>query len=350
MTLTQIAVITKQVITLSIIVLILGVASFIGYKIWYAYYLAHLPPVEEKPDAKFGNLPFPDFPKVDVSSSNYSYSIDTATGGLPRIGVDAGFNKLIKVFFIPKTFATLLSAEKSQNLAAKFDINSSPQTLSETNYLYKSGGGKTLNVDLDSGNFVYKNEATASGKENLDSDNKVVADFEKVLNNLGVFKPDLSKGRTKMILLKRSGNELTTATLQTEAEAAQISLWPSPLETVSIFTPEFNKSLISATVIKSAGDISNYLSLEFTYFPVDTSTFATYPIKTAETALEDLKTGKGVIIIVPDKPNVSITSVYLGYFLPKNYSPYLQPIFVFEGPQFAAYVAAITEQYLAPAR
>lgn len=339
MTLTQVAVVTKQVITLSIIVLILGVASFIGYKIWYAYYLAHLPPVEEKPDVKFGNLPFPDFPKTDVSSSNYSYSIDTATGGLPRVGIDAGFNKLIKVFFVPKTFATLLSAEKSQTLAAKFDINSSPQILSETNYLY-SEGGKTLNVDLDSGNFVYKNEATSSGKENLDSDNKMVADFEKVLNNLGVFKPDLSKGRIKVVLLKRSG----------ETEAAQISLWPSPLETVSIFTPEFNKSLISAAVIKSADNIGNYLSLEFTYFTIDTSTFATYPIKTAETALEDLKSGKGVVIIQPDKANVSITSAYLGYFLPKNYSPYLQPIFIFEGPQFAAYVAAISEQYLAPAR
>ncbi len=349
MTLSQIAGITKQAITLSILAIVLGTMSFIGYKIWYAYYLANLPPVEEKPDTKFGTLPFPDFPIINVSSSNYSYSIDTVTGGLPKVGIDSGFEKFVKVFFITKTFATLLSPEKSQNLAAKFDIQTQPQILSDTNYLYKDSN-KTLNIDLDSGNFTYQNIASFSARESLDDDNKLVADFQSFLNGLGVFKPDLIKSRTKVVLLKREGNNLVPTILRSEAAAAQISLWQTSLENKSIFTPEFNKSLINAQVFKSAINIQNYLSLEFTYYPIDTSTFATYPIKSTEVAFDDLKSGKGIVVIEPQKPNVSITSVYLGYFLSQNYHPYLQPIFIFEGPQFAAYVPAVTEEFLTPAR
>lgn len=336
MTLTQVAVLTKQIITISIISLVLGTFSFIGYKIWYAYYLAHLPPVEEKPDTKFGILPFPDFPQSSVSSSNFSYSIDTATGDLPKVGTDEGFEKLIKVFFVTKTFASLLSSEKSQNLAEKFGITTPSQIITETNYLFTSDD-KTLNVDLDSGNFIYQKEATISSKEGLDDDNKLTSDFKGILDSLGVLKPDLSEGRIKVVPVK-------------EAETAQISLWPASLGNISIFTPQFNKSLINATVTKSADDLQNYLSLQFTYYPVDTSTFATYPLKTAEAALEDLKSGKGIVVIEPTRPNVSITSVYLGYFLADKYSPYLEPIFIFEGPQFVAYVSAITEQFQSQTR
>lgn len=348
MTLSQTAILTKQIITISIIALILGTVSFIGYKIWYAYYLANLPPVEEKPDTKFGILPYPDFPVAGVSSSNFSYSVDTTTGGLPKVG-DGGFEKIIKVYFITKSFATLLSPEKSQFLAEKFKITTPPQILSETNYRF-TDGTKTLDVDLDSGNFVYRNEATISAKESLDDDNKLVSDFEIILKNLGILKPDLEKARTKVMLLKREGDTLIPTTLRTESIAAQISLWQNPLENMAIFTPDFNKSPVNAEVFKSSDELENYLSLTFIYFPVDTSTFATYPIKTVEMAFDDLKSGKGVVVIEPLRPNVSITSVYLGYFLSENYTPYLLPIFVFEGPNFAAYVSAVTEQFQSQTR
>ena len=89
--------------------------------------------------------------------------------------------------------------------------------------------------------------------------------------------------------------------------------------------------------------------MDFSNSCIETSTFATYPTKTAETAFDDLKQGKGVVVVEPDKPKVSITSVYLGYYLAENYNPYLQPIFVFEGPNFVAYADAINEQFKAGA-
>lgn len=337
MTLTQTAILVKQVILISSIALLLGLTSFIGYKVWYAYYLAHLPPVEEKPDTKFGLLPSIDFPKGNVSTSNFSYSLDTTTGGLPKVGVDPNFEKIIKVYFVTQTFATLLSADRSQSLAEKFSITNQPEVLSETKYKFKDKE-KTLHVNLDNGNFSYTNEATISAQPNLDNDNKLVSDFENILSNLGILKDDLINGRTKVTHLKTNG-----------IETVLISLWPTPIDKKSIFSTDPNKSLVSATVIGGANVLENYLSLNFTYYPIESSTFATYPTKTAETAFDDLKQGKGVVLVEPDKPKVSITSVYLGYYLAENYSPYLQPIFVFEGPNFVAYVDAISEQFKAGA-
>lgn len=349
MTLTQTAIITKQIITITVLALVVGIISFIGYKIWSAYYLANLPPQEEKADTKFGVLPYPDFPKKGVSSSNFSYSLDTTTGGLPKIGFDPGFEKIIKVYFIVKPYATLLSPERSQALAEKFNVTASPEILSETNYRFKDQG-KILTMDLDSGNFTYTKEATPSAKESLDGDDKMVADFENLLSILGVLKDELARSRTKVTLLKTEGDKLVPTTLRTEASAAQISLWPEGLDKKGVFTSDFNKALVNSTVVKSASEIENYLSLNFTFWLIDTTTFATYPTKSAEVAFDDLKSGQGVVIVEPTKPQVSITSVYLGYFLSENYSPYFQPIYIFEGPNFVAYVPAVSEQFISAAR
>lgn len=345
MTLSQTAIITKQIITFTIIFLIVGIISFIGYKIWYAYYLAHLPIKEPVPDTKFGVLPSPNFPKTNVSSSNFTYSIDTATGNLPKLGIDPGFDKIIKVYFITKSPATLLSSEKSQVLAEKLDINTPPQTLSDINYLYVKEN-KTLNVSLDSGNFFYTKEASPEAKETLDDNNKLVSDFQNFLSSLGVLKPEFKKGPTRVILLKRDGNNWIQTTLYSEAEAAQISLWQNSIDKKQLLTSDSNKSLVSAIVKKSASNLDDYLSLNFTYWPIDQTTFATYPAKTPDDALNDLKSGKGIVIVEPTKPQVSITSIYPAFFLSENYTSYLEPIYVFEGSSFVSYVSAISPDFI----
>lgn len=340
MTLTQTATIVKQAIVISAVALVLGLVSFIGYRIWYAYYLEHLPPVEEKPDTKFGVLPLPDFPESTISTSNYSYSLDTTTGGLPKVGIDPGFEKIIKVYFVTQTFATLLAPDRSRALAEKFGISTQPEILSETKYRFKDEDSN-LTVDLDNGNFSYRKEAPVSAKITQQDENQLISGFKQILSNLGSLKENLQNGRAKVVFLRNS---------KAEAQAALVSLWPAEIDKKEIFTADFNKALVNATVLGEASQLENYISLNFTYYPIDNTTFATYLLKTAEAAFDDLKNGKGIVVIQPDKPQVSITSVYLGYYLPENYSPYLQPIFVFEGPNFVSYVSAINEQFQSQAK
>ena len=136
MTLTQAAILTKQAVFFLTLFLIVGIGGFIGYQIWYMNYLKSLPPVEEKPDTKFGLLSIPNFPPSNVSSSNFTYTLDTTTGSLPKLGQDPKFPKIIKVYFVIKPYASLLSSEKGEQLANKFDINSSPVILSDTQYKF----------------------------------------------------------------------------------------------------------------------------------------------------------------------------------------------------------------------
>lgn len=331
MTLTAVAVLTKRFIFLSVLSLILGITAFIGYRIWYANYLASIPPVEEKPDTQFGSLPKPTFPEVSVSSSNFSYTLDTTTGGLPD------FNKIIKVYFIPKAYATLLAADKSRAMASQFGLDVSPTIISETRYLFGQGT-KSLTIDLDTGNFNFKQEASAAGTPNQvaeDEREKLITDFKNFLNSKGLSKEELQSGPTK-----------TTPITLDEAPAFEISVWPQDIDQKPILTGNPNKSLVNATIINNARNIENYLSLNYTYWPIDISTFSTYPAKPIGTAFDDLKSGEGIIVAEPINPQVSITSVYLAYFLQANYSPYLQPIYVFEGPSFQAYVLALDDQFV----
>lgn len=329
MTLTAVATFTRRFIFLSILLLILGIASFIGYKIWYANYLSSLPPVVEKPDIRFGNLPKPNFPKSNISSSNFSYSLDTTTGGLPK------FDKLLKVYFIPKAYATLLASDKSRELAGQFGLNVPPNIISETRYSYTQDT-KNLIIDLDTGNFSYKQEATAAGSLNLEIDEtKLIEDFRNFLSSKELLKEGLQSGPSKINLVT------TNAT-----KAAEISIWHQNVDDKPILTNNPNKSLINAAVLGNARGIENYISLNYTYWPIDISTNGTYSAKLIETAFNDLKSGEGIITEEPTDPQVSITSVYLAYFLSEEYSPYLQPIYVFEGPSFQAFVLALDDQYI----
>lgn len=333
MTLAQTAILTKRAITGFIILSILGTSIFIGYKIWYASYITSLPPIEEIPDTKFGILPPVDFPTTKVSSANFTYSLDTTTGGLPS------FEKITKVYFMPKPTATFLAPEKSQALAEKFNIQTAPQILSETKYVYQEAD-RILSVDVDSGNFTYTNNATPSANF-LDEDQKLLEDFNRFLSRMGIFKDELNSGRNKINLLKYVGDQFLPTQSRSEAQAAQIYLWPADLDKKQIITENFDQALIRAEILNSASELVNIRSLNFTFWPIDTSTFATYPLKSSDKAYQELKSGQGTVIMEPLSKEISITTVSLAYYQPTNYNPYLQPVFVFEGPGFIALIPAL---------
>jgi len=324
MTLTQVAIITRRTILGFAILVVLGTISFIGYQLWYANYLASLPTPEEKPDVKFGILPEPNFLPSHVSSSNFSYKVATETGGLPDFG------KIVKVYFMPKAAATFLAQDKASALASKFNIDTPPEASSENIYKFQKDD-RILNIELDSGNFVYKSGATPSSQFNLADSESIISNFRNVLLNLGISKEELRSSHGKI-------------------EGSKILIWPKDIDSKPIVTANFVTSLVKAEASFPASLPEHYSLINFTFWPVDLTTFSTYPIKSSSVALDDLKTGKGVIVIEPRSPQVSITKAYLAYFQSEFYSPYLQPVFVFEAPNFVAYVPAITNEYISPAK
>jgi hypothetical protein len=320
MTLTQVATITRRGILIGSILLFLGTIAFVGYQIWYANYLASLPPVEEKPDVKFGSLPSPEFIKSSVSTSNFSYQIATETGGLPDFG------KVIKVYFIPKASATFLAQDKARDLAKKFSIDNPPEASSESQFQFKQDN-KRLIIDLNTSNFTYRKDATITAQPASDGQ-ALIRNFRDLLSRLSILHPSLKDSPGKY-------------------EGGIIMLWPKDIDGKRIVTGRFRTPLITAVAGDDGDTAEDYTEINFTFWPVDENTFSTYPVKTTATALEDLKTGKGVVVVIPKQTLVSLTSIYLAYYQNESYSPYLQPVFVFEGPNFVAYVPAITDEFIA---
>jgi hypothetical protein len=91
---------------------------------------------------------------------------------------------------------------------------------------------------------------------------------------------------------------------------------------------------------------ANYVHQDITIPEVDTE--ATYPIKTATEAFDELKKGNGYIAAYSgNDSSVLINNVYLAYYLGEEKQDYLMPIIVFEGDGgFFGYVSAVKNDWV----
>lgn len=331
MTLTQAARLTRLSLLSFLILIILSAVGLIGYQFWYKnYYLPSLPPVEEKAEEKFGPLPPLNMPASSVSSANFSYTLDTNTGILPQNP------KLIKVYFIPQVGISFLAAEKAKTLAKKLGFNQEPDILSDTEYKFTDSQGAILTINLNTANFhLQKPPSTPSAQLSptpLPEENQLIAAFKNYLTAKDLLPNELQNGATKTTFSSSS---------RATSKTAEISLWPENIDQLPLVNPLFNKALVRATFINTQEEGDRFSEINYVFWPIDKSTYSTYAIKNTETAFAELKSGKGAVVVEPDYPQVSITSVHLAYYQPIEYTPYLQPVYVFEGPKFAALVSAI---------
>ena len=347
MTLTETAQLTKKAF------IIIAITLVVLFSLWggIAYYLATRP-VEvyvELPTKNFGLLPKPALPKTKLTASSVSFTLDTETGDLPT-----ELPELMKVYFIPKLGATLLAPEKAKQLASAFSFKNGPEIMSPTIYRFIDDAGGEFIYDLDSRNFRFKrpiatNSADFQDSETtqIESENLLINNFKKYLNDQGSMPSQLSSGNAKVFYNRPK---------QIEATEANISLWQEDIvegteenqTKYPIVTPEFSQGLVKGVVTRYNSPQNKYVSVDFIFWPIDLERFETYPIKTVQEAYEQLQSGEGITVVPYAKSSASIEKVYIAYLLPKEYTPYLQPVYVFEGPQFAAYVPAITSDNFEP--
>ncbi len=334
MTLTNAALLTKKIMLFATILLILSFSGWLGYRYYYYnIYLPGLPPPEEKPDVKFGKLSYPLFPESSTSASNYQYILDTQTGDLP-----ADIPKILKVFFIPQRSVSLLDPERSLELANSLGFPNGPQIITPTIYQYTSNQGGNLSIDLNTGNLSFIRPSTASASAGtLPSSTKLETEFKSILRKNNLLKSELEGGKTNVLYNNETVRESTNAT---------VSIWQESIEDIPIVTPLYFQSLVREVVQAGKNDREKILSLKYTYWQIDESIFATYPLRSISLAFRDLKDNKGVVIFSPSTTRVSLRNIYLAYYLPENYTPYLQPIYVFEGENFVAYVPAVLSDYI----
>jgi hypothetical protein len=175
-------------------------------------------------------------------------------------------------------------------------------------------------------------------RESFQDSEKIAEDFKGYLSNKSLLKDPLRNGRTK-VLYDRSTGDPTRAT---------VNIWQEDVDKIPMVTPTFSEALVRGVVTNFRDENKRYIYLDYTFWPVDLQNSSTYPLKTAEEAYSDLQKGNSIVPFSTAKSGsfVSITNVYLAYFLSDQFTPYLQPVYVFEGQEFVGYVQAVKEEVI----
>ncbi len=333
MTLTETATITKRF--LRVFLIFGGAFLFLWIAYLYIYNNVYVPYQKSqiKAERRFGPLPKPKYPSSLLSSSSLNYTVDTRSGFLPT-----GFPKLIKVYFIPPLEVSLLSPDRARKIAFGLGFNDGPDILSQTQYRFYDRTGGNIVLDLTTANFIAKRGqpiAESPQDDQLPELSTIALDFKNYLNSKALIKSSLVNGATQAFYDGQNKIDSKTAT---------VSLWPEDIETnLPIVTKSPKEALVRATVTKYKDENYHYQILNYIYWNVDKTTSSSYFLKSVDQAFEELKKGQGIVVKnQTSNSKASITKVYLAYYMSEEYSSFLEPVFVFEGDQFTAYVSALT--------
>lgn len=346
-TLTQIAHYTRKGISFGLIGLValfvLKNLTLFGIKQWQKSRPAPTP----APNVLFGKLPRIEFPP---SSYPYpqSFTLETIDGKLSEASTSAN------VYQIPKKLPSLLASRRAQEFANRLGFFNQPILKTPTEYKFEHPKTplKTLDLDIVNYNFSYQYDFLKDPEvftEGPPSQPELAAkEAEIFFQSTGIFPQDLQQGQKKTLLLKFSEKGFAPATSLSKADAIKVNFLRSDLENFPVLPPDINQAPVFAILTGSSEKEKRIIQAEFNYFEIDNQTTATYPIKTAAQAWEELQKGMGFISSFQKSASRAVVRKnYLAYYDSGEYQPFLQPIFVFEGDQdFVAYVPAITDEWL----
>lgn len=313
----------------------------------------YFPTAAEPPDVKFGKLPRIAFPE-SVITDTLTYTIDTLSGELPV------FQDRAKVFKIEQPSLTLLNANRAKDKAdslgfTDFSGKVLPHSiLSPTVYQWQNdvfGLRRTLTIDIESYGLTltstYKTNAGVLNPTYTSDEKRAIDKAAEVLRYGNVDMNDIDFEKTGSLLLKIANNTLVPAPSLSTAHVAQVNFYQKNRDELPIFYPRYPVSTMNFLVSLRALDINDVVEAHINYKKIlDES--ATYPIKTAQEAFQELQDGKGYIAnYYGSGTAITITDVFLGYYVGEAKQEYLTPIIIFQGEgDFYGYVSALKNDWL----
>lgn len=313
----------------------------IGTAVKEYFYPTPLPP----PTVSFGKLPSLQFPP-DATDKKLTYGINTLTGTLPTFLDRASVYKT----FSPSPNLLALQRARERVASAGFSYNETP--LSSTLYQWNDLSFTkkltfdilTYNFDLTS-NFLLDPET--SQNKNVPTEKKAIEIAQTLFSTLSFIPPDIDSTKTKTTLLSVENGIIVKASSFSKANLIRVDFFQKDINELLVFYPHPPTSNINALVTSEKRD-REIAEAHFFYQSIIQENSATYPIKTAAEALEELKQGEGFIAsYFGTESNININNVSLGYYAPDKLSVYILPVIVFEGNNgFFAYVSAIKNEWV----
>lgn len=326
------------------------------------------PPQADPPNQAYGDIPPIEFPKSELNN-NFTYTLNTISGTLPD-----DFPDRLNIYPIEKPAPSLLNLDKIKTKVETLGFtNIQGEVLPETtvnniDYQWQENKGIsrriifniiTFDFNLDS---QFLSSLTVLGAQHLSNETDAIEKAEDFLSSIELLPEDIAtetdKVRTELLAIE-NGILIPTTSLST-AQVIRVNFYQKDMEydldtgqkdetkirkiKMPILYPKPPYSTMSFWVASGQFD-QEVVKAEFAHQNINVPTEdpkATYPIKTASEAFEELKNGKSYIASYFGlEKNILINNVYLAYYLGAEKQDYLIPIIVFEGQDgFMAYVSA----------
>lgn len=348
-TLTQTAITTRKVLkygAISLVALfILKITWQAGKDIWRKIN----PPPPPPPTVAFGKLPKLKFPKnPPAGGPQLTYRLETIQGGLVKL-TDAS-----RVYLMPKNPPNLLGLDRAKQKARQMGFVTQPEKINNTLYRWAtpSSPPTILEMEINSGNFYlryqFENDQELLAGKNLPSNEQAAQEAKSFLQTNGLLVDELATGSAEFNYLKLISPNLIPAISLSEADFIRVNLFRADLDGLRIFPPNPKKALISFLFSGSRQRSKRIIEIHYTYYPIDRTTLATYPLKPIETAWQEMQSGSGYVAnLGQNESQITVRKSYLAYYDSLEPQTFLQPIYVFEGDRdFFGYVPAIASEWM----
>ncbi len=323
-------------------VLALVVVYWVIGAAWAAYLAAH--PPYTAPTVRFGILPKIVFSQKTIDKKEFN--LELANDVFPK------FKDQTNVYVIYRSKSVIGALEEAKKTAGLIGFNGQPIEASTGIYQFvDSTTNRTLvmNVLADSFklNYDYLNDQTLLNPDNMPNGDEAVSMAKAFLSQAGKLYKDLDEGTSKITLWKIGFGALTEVKGLTDTNIIRVDFFRKQLDSErNIVSESLDKSSVSVLLSGSSVAAKKIVEVNYKYINVDDSAPSTYPIKTPEVALADMKLGYYWPAKDVETKTVTIRKVSLAYFEPITPVQFLQPVYVFEGDGgFVAYVPAVTEKY-----
>lgn len=310
------------------------------------------PPPPELPDTKFGKLPAITFGE-SLFNQPFTYTIDTITGELPTFPDRATVYKTIT----PPL--TLQNAQEADFKAASigfvdFRGVGVPHEVYGSNKVYRwktntQGLSKTLVMNIQTYNYQYltsflSQNATSPYLANETNAKNAVEGFMYAIRNIPT---DINKDKTRIEMFTITNGTLIPATRLSQAQIMRVDLYQNDINELPVYYPRYPKSTMNFLVTLKSDKFDSVVEANFIHHAINIEEKATYPIKTAQQAVEELSAGKAHVTNYNGTgTNITVNDITLGYFASEKPQQYLLPVFVFHGKgDFYAFLSAIDDSW-----
>lgn len=311
-----------------------------------AYQRAHPPYVA--PTVRFGVLDKIVFPQKEFQKRNFVAELPNDE--FPK------FKDQANVYVIYRPKSMVMALEFGKKTAALMDFTGEPQQISTGVYRF-SDSARSSNLEMNvlessfKMSYPYLTDQLLQNPEKMPSREEAISQAKAYLQRAEKLTPDLENGTQEVSFWKISYSGLQKVEGLSEANIVRVDFFRQNLaDGITIVSTQPGESPVSVLVSGSTVNNKKIVEVNYKHVEVDTTdnSASTYPIKSVQTAFEELKAGNYWPASDSNSQDVVIRKVYLAYFEPVTLTQFLQPVYVFEGDNknnFVGYVPAVSDNY-----